>query len=96
MAGDNACQRLKVKIWFLQGDIVHHLDYVIEAAEALDAPGEIWLFRHKICFDPASREWRFTGSGFTGLKFVGETRHWILRICGWLQFKYPDGPVFST
>ena len=96
MARDNSCQRLKVKTWFLQGDIVNHLDYVIEAAEALDAPGEIWLFRHKILFDPASREWRFTGSGFTGLRFVGETRHWILRICGWLQFKYPDGPVFST
>ena len=31
------------------------LDYVIEAAEALNAPGEIWLFSHKILFDPASK-----------------------------------------
>ena len=83
-------------MWGPKGDIVNQIDYVVEAAEALDAPGEIWLFRHKILFDPARREWRLTGSGFTGLKFVGETRHWILRICGWLQFKYPEGPVYST
>ncbi len=75
---------------------MNQIDYVGEAAEALDAPGEIWLFRHKIFFDPASQEWRLAGSGFTGLKFAGETRHWILRICGWLQFQYPEGPVYST
>jgi hypothetical protein len=73
--------------------MVNHSDYLVEAAEALEAPGEMWLFRDKISYDPASREWRLTGSGFTGLKFVGETRHWILRICGWLQCKYPEGPI---
>ncbi len=75
---------------------MNQIDYVVEAAEALDAPGEIWLFRHKILFDTASREWRLSGPGSTGLKLAGETRHWLLRICGWLQFKYPAGPVYST
>ncbi len=74
---------------------MNNADYLAEAAEALDAPGEIWLFRHKILFDPASQEWRLVGSGFTELKSVGETRHWILKICGWLQSKYPEGPVYS-
>ncbi len=74
---------------------MNQTDYVVEAAEALDAPGEIWLFRHKIVFDRASREWRFTGSGFTPLRFVGETRQWLLSICDWLQFKYPEGPICS-
>ncbi len=75
---------------------MNRIDYVTEAAEALAAPGEIWLFRHKILFDPTSREWRLAGPGSPELRFVGETRHWILRICGWLQFKYPEGPVYST
>lgn len=71
-------------------------DYVVEAAEALDAPGEIWLFRHDFLYDHANQEWRFSGSDFRGLKFVGEVRDWILRICDWLQGKYPEGPVYST
>jgi hypothetical protein len=70
-------------------------DYVGEAAEALDAPGEIWLFRNHIFYDPANQEWRFSGSDLQGLKFVGEVRDWVLKICGWLQWKYPEGPVYS-
>ncbi len=71
-------------------------DYVVEAAEALEAPGEIWLFRHDFLYDFASQEWRFSGSDFRGLQFVGDVRDWILRICDWLQGKYPQGPVYST
>ncbi len=74
---------------------MNHSDYVGEAAEALEAPGEIWLFRDKILFDPANREWRFINSQVKGLQFIGETRYWVLRICGWLQFKYPEGPICS-
>ncbi|MHB8066570.1 MAG: hypothetical protein ACYDIC_01575 [Desulfobaccales bacterium] len=70
-------------------------DYVSEAAEALEAPGEIWLFRYDFSYDHGSREWCFSGSGFQGLKFVGEVRDWILRICDWLQSKYPEGPLYS-
>lgn len=70
-------------------------DYMVEAAEALEAPGEIWLFRHEIIYDSALQEWRFIGSDFPGLKFVGEVRDCILRICDWLQGKYPQGPVYS-
>jgi len=66
-----------------------------EAAEALEAPGEIWLFRDDFLSDQASQEWRFGGSNFQGLKFVGEVRDWILRIWEWLQGKYPEGPSCS-
>jgi len=74
---------------------MNHTDYMVEAAEALDAPGEIWLFRDKIFYDPASREWCFIGSHLKGWKFIGETRYWILKICRWLQFNYPEGPICS-
>ncbi len=70
-------------------------DYVGEAAEALDVPGEIWLFRNNYSYDHACREWRFCSTDFQGLKFAGEVRDSILRICDWLQGKYPDGPVYS-
>jgi hypothetical protein len=74
------------------GGIVGNADYVGEAAEALAAPGEIWLFRDDFRYDPASREWRFKGSDFPGLKLGGEVRDWLLRICDWLQGNYPAGP----
>ena len=74
---------------------MNNKDYVVEAAEALDAPGEIWLFRNKIWYDSASRKWLFNGSCLPGLKFIGETRDWVLRICAWLQYRYPEGPVCS-
>ena len=72
-----------------------NFDYGGEAAEALDAPGEIWLFRHDFLLDQASQEWRFGGSDLPGLKFMGEVRDRILRICDWLQGKYPEGPTCS-
>jgi hypothetical protein len=74
---------------------VSHSEYVVEAAEALDAPGEIWLFRDKIFYDSTSRQWCFIGSYLKGLNFIGETRYWVHSICGWLQFKYPEGPICS-
>ncbi|MFZ0051710.1 MAG: hypothetical protein WAK96_08020 [Desulfobaccales bacterium] len=49
---------------------MNHTDYVVEAAEALDAPGEIWLFRDKIFYDPASRERCFIGPHLKGWKFI--------------------------
>lgn len=69
--------------------------YVVEAAEALGAPGEIWLFQHDFLYDHARHEWRFSPTDLKGLKFVGEVRDWILRICDWLQYKYPEGPLCS-
>ena len=53
---------------FQKGDKVNQSDYLVEAAEALDAPGEIWLFRDRILYDPATREWYFSGSPVKGLK----------------------------
>jgi hypothetical protein len=72
---------------------VDNSDYVGEAAEALAAPAEIWLFRDDFFYDQVSREWRFQGSDFPGLRLAGEVRDWLLRICDWLQGNYPAGPV---
>jgi hypothetical protein len=76
--------------------LVENLDYVSEAAEALEAPGEIWLFRHDIGYDRHAQEWRFNGSNFHGLKFGGAIRNWVRMICAWLKYKYPQGPVCSA
>ena len=59
-------QRLGLRRLFSKGDIVNHSDYLVEAAEALDAPGEIWLFRDKISLrsrQPGMVLLRFSGQG---------------------------------
>ncbi len=65
---------------------------VIEAANELRAPVGLWLFRNHFAYDPASQEWGFHGPYSKGRKTMAETREWVERICGWLQYKYPEGP----
>jgi hypothetical protein len=67
-------------------------NYVIEAAAALAAPPEVWLFRHNLNYDWSGQEWRFEGPYAKGPKALTEMREWLERILGWLQFKYPQGP----
>ena len=68
-------------------------NYVIEAAAALAAPAEIWLCRHNFDYDWNGQEWRFEGSCGKGPNALTELREWVERICGWLQYKYPQGPT---
>jgi len=68
-------------------------DYVVEAADELEAPVELWLLRNRFNFDPASQEWCFHGPCAKGPKNLSEAREWVARICGWLQYKYPEGPA---
>lgn len=68
-------------------------DYVVEAANELEAPVELWLLRNRFNFDPASQEWGLRGSCAKGPKNLSEAREWVESICGWLQYKYPEGPA---
>lgn len=67
-------------------------DYVIEAANELKAPVELWLFRNHFAYDPANQEWCFHGPCAKGPKTLADAREWVERICDWLQCKYPEGP----
>jgi hypothetical protein len=67
-------------------------DYVIEAAQELRAPVDLWSFRNHFAYDAASQEWCFRGACSKWPKTLAETREWVERICGWLQYKYPEGP----
>lgn len=67
-------------------------DYLSEAVNALNAPAELWLFRDKFDFDCAGQEWCFRGSCFKGPKSLVDVREWAEKICGWLQYKYPEVP----
>ena len=67
-------------------------DYVFEAAAALKAPVEVWVFRNNFNYDWSCQEWGFEGPASKGPKTLAEMGEWAARICGWLQFKYPTGP----
>ncbi|MFI5330164.1 MAG: hypothetical protein ACHQ2F_03900 [Desulfobaccales bacterium] len=67
-------------------------DYVIEAVSELRAPVGLWLFRNHFTYDWASQEWCFHGPYSKGPKTLAEVREWVERICGWLQYRYPEGP----
>ncbi len=67
-------------------------DYFIEAAIELDAPVDLWLFRNNFTYDQANQEWRFQGACSKGPKSLADAREWVEKICGWLQYNYPEGP----
>ncbi len=66
--------------------------YVAEAAEALSAPYEAGEILPNLTYDPVIGEWHWDWQYFKG---PAEVRIWGLKICGWLQYKYPAGPVCS-
>lgn len=65
---------------------------VIEAASGLNTPVDLWLIRHHFDYDPANQEWRFQGACCKGPKSLADAREWVEKICGWLQYRYPEGP----
>jgi hypothetical protein len=64
--------------------------YGVEAIEALSAPYEAGEILTNLNYDPAIREWHWSWQNFEA---PAETRIWVFKICGWLQYKYPDGPA---
>jgi len=67
--------------------------HVAEAVEALRAPTPYGVreIRNNIDYDPMIEEWRLNRQCFEG---PADVKIWALKICGWLQYKYPDGPVW--
>lgn len=71
------------------------VDYVAEAAEALQLPPELRQVMRTISYDAGDREWYSTYHEFREAAIPSEVFSWSLRLIGWLQFTYPQGPVFS-
>jgi hypothetical protein len=66
---------------------------IIEAALALNAPVELWPYRQNFAYDPAVQEWSFTADYLDQPETSTNLKEWTERMCGWLQYKYPDGPT---
>jgi hypothetical protein len=65
--------------------------YVAEASEALRAPYETEEIMTNLTYDPVIGEWHCNWQYYKG---PSDARTWGLKICGWLQYKYPDGPAW--
>ncbi len=65
--------------------------HVAEAAEALRAPYGAREILTNLDYDPVIEEWHLNWQCFEG---PGDAKIWALKICGWLQYKYPDGPAW--
>ncbi len=65
--------------------------YGAEAAEALGVPYEAGEILTNLNYDPLIGEWHWHCQNFEG---PADARIWVLKICGWLQYKYPDGPAW--
>ncbi len=68
--------------------------YVEEAAEALGLPEELRAVMRTISYDPGDEEWYSTYHEFQETAIPVEIFSWALRLIGWLQFAYPQGPAF--
>jgi hypothetical protein len=66
------------------------MGYVAEATEALHAPYEAGEILTNLNYDPVIGEWHWDWRYFKG---PADARIWGLKICGWLQYKYPNGPA---
>ena len=69
-------------------------DYVGEAAEALNLPEELRTVMGTIAYDRRDAEWYSTYHAFQEAAFTVEVFSWALRLIGWLQYTYPQGPAF--
>ncbi len=65
--------------------------YGAEAAEALGVPWEPNEILTDLSYDPVAREWHLNRLKF---ETPADARIWGLKIIGWLQYKYPDGPAW--
>ena len=68
--------------------------YAEEAAEALGLPEELREVIRTISYDPGDEEWYSTYHEFQETAIPVEIFSWALRLIGWLQFAYPQGPAF--
>jgi hypothetical protein len=68
--------------------------YVEEAAMALGLPKELQEVMGTISYDPGDAEWYSTYHEFRETAIPAEVFSWALRLIGWLQYAYPQGPAF--
>ncbi|MEW6659357.1 MAG: hypothetical protein AB1424_11925 [Thermodesulfobacteriota bacterium] len=68
-------------------------DYLAEAAKALRLPEEFWPNVSGISFDVGDQEW-YSACHVSGEMISPEAHAWVLKLIGWLQFNYPQGPAF--
>ncbi len=64
---------------------------IFEAAMALEVPGELLMYPQIFVYDPADQEWRFT-EDLEEPEILDHLKEWMEKMCGWLQYQYPDGP----
>jgi hypothetical protein len=69
-------------------------DYLEEAAKALRLPEELRQVMHTISYDPGDQEWFSSNHEYEDSAIRVEIFSWALRLIGWLQYKYPQGPPF--
>jgi hypothetical protein len=65
---------------------------IMEAALALRASVELWPYGRNVAYDPALQEWSFRADYADPPESQANLTEWMERMCGWLQYKYPDGP----
>jgi hypothetical protein len=65
---------------------------VEEAAAALCLPRDLRQIIRTISYDSGDQEWYSTCHDFQE-PMPGEVFLWALRLIGWLQYNYPQGPL---
>lgn len=68
--------------------------YVEEAAEVLHLPEELRHLIKTISYDPGDQEWYSAYHEYEESIIRPEVFNWSLRLVGWLQYHYPQGPPF--
>jgi hypothetical protein len=64
--------------------------YIAEAGEAVRAPKGAQTLT-QLDYDPVTKGWHL--EDWQCFKGPADAKIWALKICGWLQYKYPDGPA---
>lgn len=68
---------------------------VEEAAKALRLPEELWPLTQNISYHPEEGEYQPHRDESLEVYLASKSYEWILRIAGWLQSAYPQGPDLS-
>ena len=68
--------------------------YVEKAAEALHLSEKLRQLIPTISYDPGDQEWYSAYHEYEESIIRPEVFNWSLRLVGWLQYNYPQGPAF--
>ena len=65
--------------------------HIAEAVEAVRAPYEAREILTNLDYDPVIKGWHLNWQCSEG---PADAKIWALKVCGWLQYKYPGGPAW--